>query len=150
MVSCGNDRGRMSGRAIRTGLVLLAGLGAGVLLAVGGCGLQDAGVGPDAVHLGMSVTQVREAMGGKGQNDPNDYASTNGADVMDFYWNYDDIRVHFNINQVVEIYRHDPQTGIWVRTQPPLAKQPGPGEESTEPKTTPPDRIVPGMGPQQP
>jgi hypothetical protein len=81
-------------------------------------------------------------MGGPGTNDPGDYSTTDGSRITEFYWNYDEIRLHFNMQTVVEIYRLDPELGIWIRTDPPKS---APGDAPTRPTEPTPGRPVPGI-----
>ncbi|HTL51984.1 MAG TPA: hypothetical protein VL860_05330 [Planctomycetota bacterium] len=116
-------------------------------LTAAGCSpFSPIGVGADAIELGDTVTSVREKMGGDGRK--SDLNTTQGADVMDFVWTYDEIELKFHINEVVEIRRHDPATGIFVRTQPPpTQRDPNQSTHPTPPNgpTTNPNRTVPGL-----
>lgn len=126
-------------------LVLVAGV---VLLFCGACSpWSSVGIGADSIDLGDTVTQVREKMGGDGRKSESDINSTEGATVMNFTWTYDEVQLYFHMNEVVEIRRQDPETGIWVRTRPPL-----PPRETPQPpgQTVSPGRTVPGINPARP
>lgn len=134
---------RRSAEGAILALVLCALVGTGA-----GCGWgSPVGLGPDAIELGMDITTVREKMGGAGREDADHLSGTDGAGITAFYWTYDEIRLHFDMNQVHEIYRRDPATGVWVQSQPPLAEK---ATEQNLPPAAPPTRPVPGIKPKQP